>query len=123
MTNLPQTWQFHDVQFNTGVIASIVIPAGRGLSHVLTDLDASVIQPNFATLQYIVEVLDGALILFTRVLATGDSTGPPATVSADEYSDTGLNLIGSTNTTMTVQFTGTGPATSSQQLVVKGYDL
>lgn len=124
MTNLPQKWQFHNVQFDNGVAASIVIPAGRGLSHVLTDINAIAGASAGGPDALILEVLDGATLLFSWVLLVPESNGPPVSTGTDSFNQGELNLIGTVNTTMTIQFTaGIGVATSVEQIIAQGYDL
>lgn len=124
MTNLPQTWQFHNVQLDTGVAAAIIIPAARGLSHVLTDLQAEGQIFGTAADVLTLQVLDGATIIFTWVLFIPDSTGPPATTAGNSMNLSELNLIGSVNTSMTIQFTtGIPGGTTLEQIIAQGYDL
>lgn len=51
---LPENWIFGSTEFVTGEVPTIVIPAVSGVSHVLTDINVTVVQDIVQTYQVLV---------------------------------------------------------------------
>jgi hypothetical protein len=101
----------------TGTVASAVQAATLGKRHICTGLMFTwgAIAAPVATL-LVVTVLDGAAIIWTGVVAI------PAAVASGQVSITGLNLQGTSNTSMTAQFSA-GLANLNEAASMQGYDL
>lgn len=101
----------------TGTVASAVQPLALGKRHVCTGVTFSwgAIAAPVATL-LILTVLDGAAVLWTGVVAI------PAAVTSGQFAVTGLNLQGTSGTSMTAQFSA-GLASLNEAVSMQGYDL
>jgi hypothetical protein len=100
-----------------GSQAQAVQAATPGKRHICTGLTFSwgAIAAPVATLM-VLTVLDGAAVIWTGVVAV------PAAVTSGQMACTGLNLQGTSNTSMTAQFSA-GLANLSESVSMQGYDL
>lgn len=97
---------------------------GAGVRHVLTGLQAKIVGGTTApaAIQVTVNVRDGAtgagtiLAAFTMVLAA-------AIAAKDEINLTDLNIVGSANTAMTVEFNVAGGLNTFECASLQGYSI
>jgi hypothetical protein len=91
-----------------------------GVRHVLTSINAS-INATAAQVPLVIVVRDGATGVGT--ILWQDRLSAPATPFADSrVSLSGLNIVGSAATAMTVEFTAAGVGTTFETLSATGYD-
>jgi hypothetical protein len=101
-----------------GTQASIVIPASTaGNAHVLTAyaVNIAAIAAPAATLLTL-QILDGATVIWQEVIAV------QAAVGTQRLTMSGLCLVGSVNTSMTIQISA-GLASTTESISVNGYDI
>jgi hypothetical protein len=100
-----------------GTVASAVLAAALGKRHICTGVTFSwgAIAAPVATVLTIT-VLDGATVIWTGVVAV------QAAVGSGQAAITGLNLPGTSNTSMTAQFSA-GLASVTEAVSMQGYDL
>lgn len=90
---------------------------GAGVRHVLTMVHFSISgAAALATAILQCTVLDGATVIFSGVLSAVANDTNHITVS-------GLSIVGSENTAMTIQFSGAGGAGTQQSVTMSGYDV
>ena len=89
--------------------------------HVCTGITATLATGSAATTIVSVNLRDGASgagnVLWTGVLSA------PVNTSAPPIELSGLQIMGSVNTAMTLEFSGAGGATSQESVSLQGFDL
>lgn len=118
MAQLPTGWVYSTVVGAPGV-AQIVIPAGGvGVSHVITDLTAEVLNTAGGLIQLAVQILDGATVSFQRNMITNAAAGVVDTTSFEVP----FVLKGTNGTAMTIRFNASSPGIV-EFVQAGGYDL
>jgi len=120
LVTLPGNWTLTSAP-GVGVQATATKAAGAaGVRHVLTSINAS-INASAAQTPLTVVVRDGAAGVGT--ILWQDRLSAPATPFADSrVSLSGLNIVGSAATAMTVEFTAAGAGTTFETVSATGYD-
>lgn len=124
VATLPGNWSVNHVPA-AATVATITRAAGAaGVRHVCTSIDAVLVIPATANQPAIqLNLRDGAAgagtILWSRRFGIGAAAGADA---QQEVSLSGLNIVGSAATAMTLEFSAAGVATTLQSVAMTGYD-
>lgn len=97
------------------------VAGGAGVRHVCNSISASIAAVATGTTAVMQAVLrDGATgagtILWSTVMAVVPNTSTAVNL-------TGLSILGSANTAMTIEFTAAGAATTIESVTISGYDV
>lgn len=120
----PGDWSVNHVPA-AATVATITRAAGAaGVRHVCTSIDAALVIPATANQPAItLNLRDGATgagtILWSRRFGVGAAIAGDA---QQEVSLSGLNIVGSAATAMTLEFSAAGVATTLQSVAMTGYD-
>ena len=120
MTAPPGYWSA--VSFPTlNTVASAVRAAGGSLvRHVCTGASFAISEPATAVaFQGFVQILDGSTIIWQQAVSVGAGTA----INGVTINITGLNLVGSFNSTMTASFNAAAGANTQESAVLMGYDV
>lgn len=118
MVSYPGNWSIRHVP-STATQATITKAAVAGTRHVCTSITVSVAANGTAQTPILVHLRDGASGAGT-ILWSGALSAPVtqcAVISAN-----GLNIVGSVNTDMTLEFAGAGVTASQEVVALSGYD-
>jgi hypothetical protein len=119
MAGLPDSWQFGPINPGGGQTATIVVPAGgSGVSRVLTHIDYGLYTAVALALLFTVQILDGATVIGSLVMAINNVAG----AVADNRASWDGVLPGTPGNSLTVQFT-TNNVNVGELLAIQGYDL
>lgn len=108
-------WSISNAGINN-ITTSTIIPAVLGISHVLDNLSARLLNGNAAPQGYFVTITFGNIAIMSWVLQAVASGG------VDEFSLTGLGLMAPTNTSINVTFSGSAVSVD-EFLLVQGHDI
>ena len=100
-----------------GSQATVAQAATPGRRHICTGFLATygaIVAPSASLLT--VQILDGGTVIWSGLIVA------PAAVGSGQIVQNGLNLQGTSNTAMTIQFTA-GVASISESVAMQGYDL
>jgi len=124
LMTLPGNWAINHTPATATQATISRAAGGAGVRHVCTSIDAAFIIPNGVNQALItLNLRDGATgagtILWSRRFGVGVAVASDA---QQEVSLTGLNIVGTANTAMTLEFSAAGAATTSQSVALCGFD-
>lgn len=109
-------WTAKNTSAAAGQAIAVRAAGGAGVKHVCYGICATVAAGAAAQGPLTVQVLDGVTSIFEGVVAA------PANQSG-QIALTGLFLVGTAATSMTLQFTASGAANSVQSCTIIGFDV
>lgn len=117
----PGQWSITSFPATNTVASATKAAGGVGVRHVLQTLSFDLFDPDGATVTSGLRIVvrDGATGV-GAILWNGFVSGGPTTV-IDHKQLSGLNIIGSPNTAMTVEFVAAGGANTQEVLTATGY--
>ena len=122
LTTTPGQWSITNAA-TTGAQATVTKAAGgAGVRHIATSLSVTLASGSTAmtvpATPVQVQILDGAAVLWTSYISIPATAGGMANISLS-----GLNLVGTAATAMTIAFTAGGGANSFESVTLTGYDV
>jgi hypothetical protein len=121
LATAPGEWTLNSEPAANTTATATRAAGGAGVRHVLTSVNASLIGVAAIAAPISVVVRDGATGV--GAILWRDKLFTPAAGSRDRLTISGLNIVGSVNTAITVEFTGGPGATNFEVLSATGYDV
>jgi hypothetical protein len=120
----PGNWSINHVPAAATQATITRAAGGAGVRHVCTSIDAALVLPATANQAVItLNLRDGATgagtILWSRRFGIGAANAADA---QQEVSLSGLKIVGTANTAMTLEFSAAGAATTLQSVALTGHD-
>lgn len=118
--SIPTDWTYN-VDPAPAVLASIVVPAAPGITHVLTHLFAKLINSQqAAAVGETVRVIDGTTTIWSLGMIVD---GAGANIIKTETFDSDLLLMGTPGNALTINFVAAPPVGYYEQLIIQGHSF